>query len=185
MLAVIVGGCVPSLHPLFTENELIFDSNLVGKWSQPNSPSYWEFKRAANNKYEVTYKDEKGLAKFEGMLGKIGSDTFLDLYPQDMNIPGNDFYKAHLIGGHTFLRVDMLEKGLYLTGMNPDNLDKLLKADPNAIKAEKVRDRIVLTASTKDLQAFVGKYSRDFQANIYGGVDANNLLQKEQTNSVK
>lgn len=38
LLAVILGGCVPSLHPLFTENDLIFDANLVGKWAsmEPN-----------------------------------------------------------------------------------------------------------------------------------------------------
>jgi hypothetical protein len=40
-------------------------------------------------------------------------------------------------------------------------MEKLLKEDPNAVKHESVKDGFVLTASTKELQAFVLKYADD------------------------
>lgn len=188
ILTIILGGCVPSLHPLFTENELVFDSNLVGKWVVPDDANeYWQFTAAANKKYDVFYKDKKGIGKFDGRLGKLGNDTFIDLYPKDINIPGNDFYKAHLIGAHTFVRIEFVGNQLDLKAMNPDSLDKLLKTDPNAIKHERAEERTILTAPTPQLQAFVKKYSRDTNANIYGQVEKDKLLKKVKidSNSVK
>ncbi|MCE5340595.1 MAG: hypothetical protein LLF92_05645 [Planctomycetaceae bacterium] len=176
LLAVALGGCVPSLHPLFTENEIVFDANLVGKWHQADSNNFWQFSSVAGKKYDVIYTDEKGIAKFEAMLGKVGSESFLDLYPKDMNIPGNDYYKAHLIGAHTFVKVEMHDNGLSLLAMNPEGVDKILKADPNAVKHENVNDRIVLTASTKELQGFVGKYSND--PNVYNQSPKDKFYEK-------
>jgi hypothetical protein len=186
MLALILGGCVPSLHPLFTENQLVFDSNLVGKWAEPNTSNYWQFAPDANSRYDVVFADDKGKAKFTGCLGKIGNDTFLDIFPEDMNIPGNEYYKAHLIGAHSFLRVDLTHGGLNLQGMNPDGIDKLLKTDPNAIKHETAEKRTILTASTPELQKFVAKHAHD--PNIYGPVSEDKLLKKvikQDSNSVK
>ncbi|HAL45376.1 MAG: hypothetical protein A2Y12_19050 [Planctomycetes bacterium GWF2_42_9] len=180
ILIIILGGCVPSLHPLFTENELVFDANLIGKWSEPNSSEYWQFSAAANNKYDVIYKDEQGIGKFDGLLGKIGNETFLDLFPKDINLPGNDFYKAHLLGAHIFLKINLQSNGLSLLAMNPENMDKLLTQDPNAIKNEKANGRTVLTASTKELQYFIRRYSNDPNANIYGKFEETKLLKKVQ-----
>ena len=190
MLAVMLGGCVPSLHPLFTDEEIVFDANLVGVWAEPNSPNSWEFKPAANKKYDVIYTDEKGKGKFDGRLGKIGKEMYLDLYPQDMNVPGNDFYKWHLLGVHTFMEIELSKKGLELAFMAPDSLKELLKKEPNAIKHEEVDDRIVLTASTKELQAFVLKYSNSDKVKLFGNENdkGNTLLQRvkqQDANSVK
>jgi hypothetical protein len=38
---------------------------------------------------------------------------------------------------------------------------ELLKEDPDAVKHTSVEDRLVLTASTKELQAFILKYADD------------------------
>jgi hypothetical protein len=34
-IAVMAGGCIPSLHPLYTEKELVFDPSIVGVWGKP------------------------------------------------------------------------------------------------------------------------------------------------------
>ena len=44
---------------------------------------------------------------------------------------------------------------------NQDEMEKLLKEEPNAIKHELVEDGIILTASTEQLQQFVLKYADD------------------------
>lgn len=178
LLAVLAGGCVPSLHPLFTENELVFNANLVGKWSEPNSSDYWEFKATNNKKYNFIYTDKKGKGIFDGRLGKIGNNTFLDIYPTDMNLPGNDFYKSHLLGTHSFMKIDLSKDGLKIGIMNPDNIKKLVNDEPNAIKYEKIDDRIVLTDSTKELQAFVLKYGMDEKLDLFGKKEDTTLLHR-------
>ena len=42
LLAVLLGGCVPSLHPLYTEKEIVFEEKLLGVWTQsePNWLAY-------------------------------------------------------------------------------------------------------------------------------------------------
>ena len=191
-LAFLLGGCVPSLHPLFTDEEIIFDANLVGVWSEPNSNSknFWEFKPVVNSKkYDVIYADEKGIGKFEGRLGKIGRDTFLDIYPDEPNVVGNDFYKGHLLGVHTFMEIDLSKKGLEIEDMDNDSLKKLLEAEPNAIKFEEVNDLIVLTASTKELQAFILKYSKNDKFELFGNDKKDDKLmqrvKQQDVNSVK
>jgi hypothetical protein len=46
LLAVFMGGCVLSLHPLYTENDLIFEEKLLGTWAEEGSKVTWQFKRA-------------------------------------------------------------------------------------------------------------------------------------------
>jgi len=43
-LVVLLGGCVPvvSLHPLFTEDNLVFEEKLLGTWVNDTT---WEFAR--------------------------------------------------------------------------------------------------------------------------------------------
>ncbi len=189
ILAVLLGGCVPSLHPLFTDEEIIFDANLVGVWSEPNSKDSWEFKPVVNSKkYEFIYTDDKGKSgKFDACLGKLGSNMFLDIYPGDPNIMGNDFYKAHLIGVHSFMKVEPTKDTLKLRIMNPDNVEKLLKSDPNIIKHEQT-DRLVLTASTKELQAFILTYGSDEKLELFGKAEDNKPMlrvKQQDVNSVK
>ena len=42
-----------------------------------------------------------------------------------------------------------------------EEMDKLLTEDPNAIEHTKIEDKLLLTASTKELQAFVLKFADD------------------------
>jgi hypothetical protein len=45
--------------------------------------------------------------------------------------------------------------------MEPDNVEDMLENDPNLIKHEIVQDRLVLTASTKELQKFMKAHADD------------------------
>ena len=46
-LAALLGGCVPivSLHPLFTDDTLVFDQQLIGVWADEPETT-WEFARS-------------------------------------------------------------------------------------------------------------------------------------------
>jgi hypothetical protein len=178
-LALILGGCVPSLHPLFTENDLIYDANLVGTWSSANSNETFEFQQTKTKYYECLYIDKNGKSgKFVAGLSKLGNTMYLDIYPSEPNMIENDFYKSHLLSTHSFMKIDLWKDTLKLCSMSPDNTDSLLKSKPNAVKHEKLEgddDRIVLTAPTKELQKFILKYGTDKKAELFKDKDASEL----------
>ncbi|HNT36601.1 MAG TPA: hypothetical protein PKH07_16560 [bacterium] len=149
-------GCIPSLHPLYTEEDLIFDPALVGIWANEDSGESWTFTKTSEKEYKTVYIDNsKAKGEFSGHLVKSGDCIFLDLYPSKPELDENDFYKIHLIPVHTFLLVRQVEPKLQMAILKPDALKKVLTANPDAIKHEKVEDGVLLTAQPKELQAFL------------------------------
>lgn len=187
LLAGLLGSCVPvmSLHSLFTEENIVFDEKLLGTWvDDPNSPKgTWEFKRVADSaqkdwelpppkKPEKAYKlllsnEEGAKGSFFAHLVKLEGRLFLDVFPSQLPCaqldPKQDwvFNTVFLIPGHSFAVIDSIEPQLKIRWTNEDEMEKFLKEQPNAIKHELVEDRIVLTASTDELQKFVLKYADD------------------------
>ena len=168
VIAGVLCGCVPSLHCLFTDKDLVFEEKLVGIWAEDNSEETWEFKRysdEADKRYKLTYTDSDSQSgEFVAKLGKLDEMMFLDLYPGDADINANDFYKHHLLGVHTFMKIEQIEPTLQIRMMNTDKMKEMLEAGPNLIKHEILEERdsqILLTASTKELQRFMVEHAKD------------------------
>lgn len=173
--AVLLGGCVPvmSLHSLYNKEDVIFDEKLLGTWvDDPNNPeTTWEFMRIVepNNAYKLIFSDKEGQkGSFDAYLIKLKERFFLDLHPSDPPWEPEDpnklkwpFNTLFLIPTHTFIKIDSLEPQLKMRLTLEDEMQKLLKEDPNAVQHTFIEDRLILTASTKELQAFVLKYADD------------------------
>jgi hypothetical protein len=175
LLAALLGGCVPvlSLNSLYTEENVVFDQKLLGTWvDDPNSPEVtWEFERLEepNNAYKLVFSDKddkKG--SFIVHLVKLQNRLFLDVYPGELPWEPDDpnevkwlYNSFFLIPAHTFMRIDSIEPQLKMRLTDDDEMAELLKEDPNAVKHISIEDRLILTASTKELQAFVLKYAGD------------------------
>jgi len=172
VLAALLGGCIPvmSLHPLFTEETLVFEEKLLGTWVD-DSNNIWEFKDP--NEQEKIYKlivvDNEGQkGSFDARLTKLENKLFLDVYPSEppwdeedpnkVEWPYNTFFFMPV---HTFIKINGIEPELKLQLTDDDELKKLLKENPNSIEHTSIEDKFVLTASTKELQAFVVKYADD------------------------
>jgi hypothetical protein len=168
-LAFILSGCVPSLHPLFTEKDVVSDVNLVGIWKPADSNEIWEFKQTGKG-YEGIYIDEKNkVGKFAICLVKLGDNLFFDIYPGEATLADNDFYRMHLVAAHSFMRVNLKRDSLELRVMNIEGLDKMLKSDSSIIQHERLENgSIVLTASTRQLQEFMLKYGIDEKYELFG-----------------
>ena len=166
MLAVLLGGCVLSLHPLYTEDDLIFEEKLLGKWVKKGSAETWQFKRADGGKsYKVVYTDDNGIkGSFDAGLGEINDVMYLNIFPREPELKENDYYKFHILRAHSFIRIERIEPNLVMRVMDPDTLKKMLENDPNLIKHDIVEDRLVLTASTEELQKFMKAHAnvKDF-----------------------
>jgi hypothetical protein len=153
LAALIVGGCIPSLHPLYTDETLIFEEKLIGKWTGGDN-EIWQFSKANEKEYELRIvKDEKE-GRFEAHLLELDGKMYLDLYPGENESMENmnDYYKLHLVAAHTFLWINLTEPNLQLNWF----MQKLLEDDPNLLRHETInKDQIILTASTEELQRFV------------------------------
>jgi hypothetical protein len=177
LLAALLGGCIPvmSLHPLYTEEDVVFEAKLLGTWmDDPDNPkTTWEFSRAGTKEkaYKLVYSDEESKkGSFVVHLVKLENRLFLDVFPdqfpseqqewENMKWAYNYFFFEP---AHTFIKIDYIEPHLKMRQTVSDDMKELLKENPNVIKHELVEDKIVLTASTKELQAFVLKYAYDIR----------------------
>lgn len=177
LLAALLGGCVPvmSLHSLYTEEDVVFKENLVGTWvDNPDSPkTTWEFSRAGAKEkaYKLVYSDDEGKkGSFVVHLVKLGNRLFLDVLPSQFPSEQQDWEKMKwaynfffFVPAHTFIKIDSIEPKLKMRRTINDEMKELFKEEPNAVKHELVEDEIILTASTKELQAFVLKYAYDIR----------------------
>ena len=163
-IALLISGCLqPSLHPLFTEKDLVFDPALIGAWVGENEKETWILQKAGDHTYDLFYEGERDSAKFEAHLVRLGKFEFLDIYPEEPDIK-NGFYKSHLILAHTFSRIWRDGDTLRTAMLNPDWLKDMIARKKLKIAHERLHDWIVLTASTKELQKFILKYAEDVNA---------------------
>jgi hypothetical protein len=100
-LAILLAGCGPadSLHPLFNDHDVVFDSALVGEWVGDGGESF-KFEKAANNAYRLTYTEENGnegdseQTLYTAHLVYLRGYRFLDIEPEKFNAsPGS--YSLH------------------------------------------------------------------------------------------
>jgi hypothetical protein len=162
LLLAVFAGCVPSWNPLFTEQDLVFDAGLIGTWKGDHD-ALWKFEKdkGGEKHYKLSYSDKEGKATLVAFLLKIKDRKFLNLYlvddsEQELRLNGLAFMT--LVSVHAFLRVDEMGESLKMAACNPEWLDKHLKANPKAIAHLRQPNRILLTAETRDLQAFVMKH---------------------------
>jgi len=198
LLAVLLGGCLPvmSLHSLYTEENVVFEEKLLGIWvDDPNSPeTIWEFKRIdePENAYKLIFSDNKDRkGSFVAHLVKLQNRLFLDVYPSELPWEPEDpnevkwlYNSFFLIPVHTFIKIDSIEPQLRMRLINDDDeMAELLKEDPNAVEHTSIEDRLILTASTKELQAFVLKYADDNR--VFTNEVVLNRRETEKTNTLK
>lgn len=162
-LAFLTTACtVRSLQPLYTEKDLIFDPKLLGMWAK--SDDLVIFQRYEENSYTVRVGESP---KLMGRLVKLGGELFLDLTPAEtddaFNIPGHLFVKIRVDG-------DALQTAL----LDADWVENAADYGALGLSHFRIGGKVVLTASPKELQAFVARYAGDggaFKNEEYRRVD--------------
>lgn len=192
-LAGLLAGCVPivSLNPLFTKGDIVFDEKLIGAWLEdPNDPgTSWEFARFEESSaeglpkelqsefkqvYRLNLADKDGRKSvLAACLVKLGDRRFLDIFPDQFpsgeSDPEKTIFNAFLfLPSHTFIRVDAIGDQLKIRFTDDQEFKKLVEAEPKAVAYATTERGPVLTASTKELQAFVTEYADDERLFIGG-----------------
>ena len=176
VLLMFAAGCVPSLHPLYTEEDLVYEPNLVGTWEDEDSET-WTFTKSSEKEYNLATVENNGRkGSFIVHLVKVKGRLFLDLYPEEPVFKENmgDFYEGHLLKVHTFMRIEQIQPTLRIAPLDSDWIRAYLKKHPKEIRHEKVDDGILLTAQPKALQSFLIKHEKTKDA--FG--ELSNMIRK-------
>lgn len=169
---------VTSIHPLYTEKDLIFVTELLGTWAGEEEEDIWTFNQSGKNAYELVIRQQRSSKETEGPydyldysedgeyeahLVKLGKFLFLDIYPDEPEIEeyGYDF---HLVPVHSFWRIWIEKDVMRLAYLSEDWLEEMLNKKKVNIAHIRLEDRVVLAAPTEELQKFVLKYAEDSDA---------------------
>ena len=156
LLPLLSGCIVRSLHPLYTDENVIFEEGLVGQWMEEGSKEVWEFSRQGAQRYKcVIHEDDGKRSILVAHLLEIEGKRFLDFFPAEPDGEEGIFYQLHTLPLHTFTYVRQIEPVLQMSFPSSDWLQELLEKNPGAIRHEQLgKDDIFLTASTGALQTF-------------------------------
>ena len=155
-------GCGPdfmSIYPLYNDDDLIFVQPITGTWTHRdgNDTDIWKFKALGDKACELRFDDKD--KPVECHLVRLSNYLFLDVSDQNLGETG--------IRGHQFFQVEIEADTLRVSPIDEKWLRTELETN-NALDHERVRDgkeeKVVIRASTRDLQAFLLNHARDPQA---------------------
>src|SRR5262249_34183064 len=174
--ALSLTGCAPSLHPFFTEEDVVFNESLLGVWIN-DSDGICKFTKSADDHYEFLFVDEEPL-RFEARLIELGGATFLDLHPKPLG-KDIDLYPANLVPAHTLARVTIGKDSISIAIMDGDWLKQLSDRNQLTLAHERLDDgMIVLTAPTRELRAFALKHADSKEA--FGEAEVYHRLRSDK-----
>jgi hypothetical protein len=168
-LLVMPGCWVYSVEPLYEENldhpdtDVVFDQSLVGSWWQADDDCVWTLTFSAPQKSEPAYeftvspapdcKTKEKASRYNGHVVKLDSYHFLDVNPWSEDVCDL------CLPLHNFFLISQQNDTLAFTPVDPDWLEEAFAQ--NKVTLAHLNDGLKLTASSKDLKAFVRKYAND------------------------
>lgn len=153
-------GCVRSLHPFYTDSQLIFDPSLLGTWTDSEKKNTFIVTGEPDQcQYRIAYTGEDGkTADLVGHLARVGDRLIADLTVDELQTDHSDAYKAYFVPVHSFFLVEIKSDSLRLRTMNYNWFKDYVKQHPEAIKAEQIDSDYLITAPPEQAQAFILKH---------------------------
>ncbi len=155
-----------SLYPLYTDEVLVRDDRIAGKWLwEIDSASLeWSFRspeREEGFSYELRVTDPKEGEQevYDIRLVKLEDAFYFDVYPQEKNMLLTD-----LLACHTFGKVKIEDDQITYYPFDYDWLEDLFEQRKIRLRHETPQNKILLTASPEELQKFLLKYGNDEKA---------------------
>ena len=176
---MLLAACEPviSLHPLYTEETLVFEPALLGCWGEEEAEEepeaekvcIFNFEAAGEKAYKLTILENEGVTReFRARLLRMGEALFIDVQPVWQEEADDEVYEMHHVAAHSFHRL-WLEKDAFTYAplrrhWISESLESGLIDIPHARYLDGDEDRVLLTASTRELQEFVGGLAENEKA---------------------
>jgi len=157
--ALVLAGCdspaLITLDPAVTDQDAVFDSNLLGTWQAGQDGDLCIIQRSGSgNAYTVTYVSDGSSRKFDARSFQSGQASLLDLSPQD----SDDFQ----VPAHALIRIWATGGSLRWTYLDSEWLRQQAAQElPNRARDN---NKMLLTAAAAPLRAFLAKYAADDRA---------------------
>ncbi|HEY0680508.1 MAG TPA: hypothetical protein VGD17_19640 [Chitinophagaceae bacterium] len=175
-----LSSCLSTVHPIFTEKDLVFDQKLIGNWK--------EKKDSLNGSVEITLATNKDLdeipqlrkfagktymirvlstsgeieSAYFGFMLKLGKNYYFDYFPAETPTlkTYDDFYKSHFVKLHTSYRIQITSpRSFQMQQLDENYLQNLIREKKIRIRHEtRENGNFVVTASTEELQQYLLKY---------------------------
>ena len=167
--AALFTGCwQKSVHPFYTEKDVVFEEKLLGEWREAEKTeddgTTWTFTKGESPRvYTVKIADKETKIECDGRLFKMGDTQFLDLHSRNRAVLD--------IPAHTLIRVRDLGESLKIQLLSPTWIKNRLQLHPKEISHIRASDpehpddmekgEFILTADTASLQKYVKEHMND------------------------
>lgn len=164
IVACCLCSCTLTLNPLILDENLVYDQNLEGDWGNENA--LWKVRAYGREDgffFIDTEMTDQPDGNFQAKLGQIDGVRFLEISPKrPQSIHQKSFYGGHFLSLYSFWKISVDKDNLELVPMSVQWLESRIKSKQIEIKYEMTEKGIpVITATSKDLQAFISKYAND------------------------
>ncbi len=160
----LLAGCGPlvSVQPMYTEEDAVYEAGLTGAWEPAEDNGLWFIYGDSKSRYRVvTISPDAGkvadeVERYEMRLVRLGGALFADL--QQTGKPDDGLS----VRGHIFARLRLEGDQLGVALLGSEWLGQRIGEwkFPN----RKDRGEVVLTGSTEQLRALVGRVAEDPRA---------------------
>jgi hypothetical protein len=167
-LAAVISGCTPvqALQPLYTDRDVVTDDWLEGAWHQVDSDekTTWVFQPDGDKGYQlnlISSKDKTSTA-FSVHLVRLEGQLFLDAQPK---LPADA--EAFSVPTHLIGRIRLERDEIHIRMLGDDWVTPRAKQGTLGLPFAPVSgpdERVLLTASTAQLQQFVVMHAGDNDA---------------------
>lgn len=157
---VCLPGClVVSLNPAYTDDALVWDPGLLGKWHDVDDNVIVDIQRGEWRSYRIHYEHPIETGDLTGYLTAIGDERYLDVMP----IRGAD-RGSFLVPVHAILRVRLQGDNLEATPLSYDWFLDRLRASRDAGGLALTRDQkenVLILSPPDRLRAWLRAQPRD------------------------
>ena len=177
---------VKSLNPFYTKKTISFDERFVGEWTDSKKGTWTvipfkdeitkenPIEKMKNediqlyNEYKNSYYIQRNYQGEEALFiatpFNINNQTFLDFYPLEYQDDINNLLQKHLIYTHSLVKYDVTESGeIEIKWLDEKKVESLFKNKKIKIEHKKIgvlKEKFLLTASSKELNKFIEKYTK-------------------------
>lgn len=187
VLAVVFSSCLLTIHPIYTEKDVVYDAGLNGNYKKLESDldRWMSIEQLSASKgaipggiskikdrgYRIKFKNKDGQVDEEyiAFMVVLNNDRYMDMFPVSGRFGDDEFYSSFMIPMHGIYKLE--KKGnnsIVLQPFNQGFLEELLEKRQIRLKHEKSSafydDKIVITAGTAELQSYIMKYGKNPKA---------------------
>lgn len=160
-------GCVISVHPVYTDSDLIADPAFVGTFVQEDGKATWQMTAGEGKSYRLLHTDENGnKSRLVAHVANVNGVKFLDLTLDPAELNTGEFAKMHALPIHSIYRVDEVGAKVTLGGIDFEWLKRTLSEASPPIASTAIGESRLITAPTDHLQKFLVENRERFSNQI-------------------